>query len=54
MAKGVDQNLRDNSGETALYRASFMGKLEVVKHLMASGADQNLRNNYGETALHRA
>ena len=38
-----DTNLKNEKGETALHRASGMGHLEVVKHLVANGVDQNSR-----------
>ena len=54
MENGADPNITNDDGGNALHRASFGGKLEVVKHLMENGADQNLRDNNGENALHKA
>jgi len=44
----------NKKSETVLHQASYEGRLEVVKHLMANGADPNVINKKGETALHRA
>jgi len=49
-----DPNLSNKDGSTALHQASYNGKLEVVKHLIASGADPNLKNRDGITVLQQA
>ncbi len=40
-----------DNGKTALMQASYGGKLEVVKVLIAAGVDVNARDNDGTTAL---
>jgi len=54
LAAGADMNLQSSLGDTALHRAGYMGKLEVVKELIAAGADVNIQNGDGETALDEA
>jgi ankyrin repeat protein len=41
IAKGADVNSKANTGETALMRASYTGRKEVVQLLLAKGADVN-------------
>ena len=48
---GLDVNIKDNDGDTALIWASMYDYTEVVKLLLESGADVNIKNNYGNTAL---
>ena len=50
-AAAIDLNHPDNEGWTPLMRASYQGKPEVVRVLLAAGADKDLRNNDGKTAL---
>ena len=50
-AAAIDLNHPDNDGDTPLMRASYCGKPEVVRVLLAAGADKDLRNNDGKTAL---
>jgi hypothetical protein len=49
--EGVNLDLRDEMGETALMKAAEKGSLAVVKMLIANGADVNAKNPFGETAL---
>ena len=52
---GGDREARENeSGSTPLYDAASMGRLEVVKLLLARGADVNAANKAGATPLHAA
>ncbi len=51
LAKGADVNAKDNSGLTALMRASQFVHLDVVQALLAKGADVNPKRNDGLTAL---
>ena len=44
----------DESGHTALMRASWNGNTEIVIALIGSGAKLNSANNWGKTALHIA
>ena len=48
---GMDINVQDNNGNTALIWASSNGHLGVVGFLVANGADVNARNNDSNTAL---
>lgn len=48
---GVDINISDEPGFTALHRAAMNGWYETVQLLIESGADRNLKNFYKETAL---
>src|SRR2546429_9582288 len=65
LAKGVDPNARDKSGETVLMRAVDLGsrldergkdsdRVAVVRLLLDKGAVPNLRNSHGATALFEA
>ena len=49
---GVDMNARDpDSGNTALFYASFMGQLQVVTALLQSNTNVDLADNRGVTPL---
>ena len=50
-AAAIDLNHPNNNGDTPLIIASYWGKPEVVRVLLAAGADKDLRNNDGKTAL---
>jgi ankyrin repeat protein len=51
---GIDINIQDEYGWTALQLASRKGHLDVVKFLIEYGADLNAQNDDGWTALHLA
>ena len=56
---GADVNLRNNQGDTPLYRAALdkaadNNRLEIIQELIKAGADVNLRNNEGDTPLSKA
>jgi ankyrin repeat protein len=51
---GADINAQNQAGRTPLYRASYMGALEVVCLLLEHGADAGVKSNDGETALQEA
>lgn len=51
---GVNVNLRNNRGNTALHIAVYRYRLEVTRMLLSFGAEVNLQNNSGNTALHIA
>ena len=53
-AAAIDLNHPTNEGNTPLIIASYWGKPEVVRVLLAAGADKDLRDNYGRTALELA
>lgn len=52
--RGASVNGRDQHGWTALMRAAFKGKVEVMKALMDKGAEVNARDEEGYAALHCA
>jgi serine/threonine-protein phosphatase 6 regulatory ankyrin repeat subunit B len=47
---GADPNIRNNDGDTPLYRACE-SDYTIVKMLFAHGADHNIQNKFGFTAL---
>jgi len=48
---GIDVNVQDADGDTALIQASWDGNPATVKFLLDKGADVNAENNNGYTAL---
>lgn len=50
-AEGVNLNITDQHGRTALMLAAKKGHLEIVKFLVNNGADVNLQSQGGWTAL---
>lgn len=44
-------NVRDECGRTALMRAAYNGRAEMVKALLKGGADVNARDFWDVTAL---
>ncbi len=51
LKEGIDVNLKDCNGLTALMIAADKGSGEIVKTLLNSGANVNLQDNDGWTAL---
>ena len=51
---GVDPNLCDGMGQTALHRACCRGWVEVVGELRGKGAKMGVRDREGNTGLHLA
>lgn len=51
---GVNPNLTDNLGETALHKASGNGHLEIIEHLLESGADPTIPGVCGELPVDQA
>ncbi|MCY3541167.1 MAG: hypothetical protein F4X56_09885 [Gammaproteobacteria bacterium] len=51
---GVDVNIRNHKGETALHCASKAGLVPIVELLLANGARIDLRDNSGSTPLQHA
>lgn len=49
-----DINATDHDGHSALYSAVWMGRADLVKHLLTLGANPQLRDKNGDTALHVA
>lgn len=54
LAAGVDFNIRDSAGFSALDCAACAGHVPVVKAILAHGADVDSRNDDGLSALHKA
>ena len=50
-AAAIDVNHTTINGNTPLIIASYWGRTEVVRVLLAAGADKDLRSNGGKTAL---
>ena len=51
LQRGIDVNLRDGGGATALMHAALCGHLKAIKLLLAKGADPLITNTTGETAF---
>ncbi len=51
LSAGVDVNVADVNGWTALMTAAWSGNVEVVKFLLSAGANLNAVNKDGETVL---
>ncbi|GCB63040.1 hypothetical protein scyTo_0011559 [Scyliorhinus torazame] len=54
LEKGIDPNVPDLSGYTALHYASRRGDYEVCEYLLRKGANSNAQTKGGATPLHRA
>jgi|GEM_PF-4573087 len=54
LVDGLDLNIRDSEGNTALMLASRTGKTEIVSKLLRQGADVNARDSKGVTSLTKA
>ncbi|MDO9068671.1 MAG: ankyrin repeat domain-containing protein, partial [Deltaproteobacteria bacterium] len=51
LARGVDANVMDANGNTALIIAAREGQVEILRTLHMSGAKLNSKNQFGESAL---
>ena len=51
LKNGLNINLKDEYGNTAVLTAAKWGNLEMIKFLLKNGADINDRNNLNETAI---
>ncbi|MEO1218474.1 MAG: M56 family metallopeptidase [Bacteroidota bacterium] len=51
---GVNPNVSNGLGRTALIEAAHFGKVEIVKYLIEQGANVNHKANDGYTALHES
>jgi hypothetical protein len=47
---GVDINVKNNDGSTALHTAAFFCRPEIVQMLLDQGIDTTIKNNMGATA----
>ena len=54
LEQGVDKDVGDNSGHTALIVATYSGHLAAIGWLLEQGVDVNKAENDGWTPLHRA
>ena len=54
LGAGLNPDVRDNHGSTALMTAASLSLIDVVALLLSSGADVNAADNQGSTALIRA
>jgi hypothetical protein len=54
LAKGVDVNAKNESGQTALMIAARYARTTIVQFLVAKGADPNIKDKQGWTALKHA
>lgn len=50
LAHGANPNITSDRGYTPLMRAAGLGKLQIVKLLLAAGADKQIRDCDGKTA----
>ncbi len=51
---GINVNIQDEVGATALTWASYCGDIEMVRELIQAGADMNIKDTKGKTALNYA
>ena len=51
LADGLDVDVRDDAGLTALYRAAHNDQKETVSLLLSNGANVNIRDKFGTTPL---
>jgi ankyrin repeat protein len=54
MKHGANVNAKDDDDNTALLNACFLGKVDIVKYLLANGADINVVNKDGISPLEAA
>ncbi|MFQ3306800.1 MAG: hypothetical protein ACI8ZF_000030 [Candidatus Midichloriaceae bacterium] len=51
LSMGADPNITNDKGETAIFGASCLNQLDVVKKMHTSGADLHIKNNNGDNIL---
>ena len=51
LKKGIDVNIRDIDGTTALYWAAYESDSEIAELLIRAGADVKAANRYGVTSF---
>jgi len=49
--EGININIKDSNGDTALIKASRRGYLEIVKELIKADANSDIQNTGGDNAL---
>jgi hypothetical protein len=54
LRQGVDVNVRDSDGSTALHGAAVEGRTNIIAYLITQGADASIKNRFGHTALDNA
>ena len=54
VSNGINVNVKDDAGQTALHWSALFGSIEVAKYLVSVGADVNAKCNNGNTPLHLA
>jgi len=54
IAQGVDINVKDPEGNSALMLALIIKQDDIFKYLLSKGAKINLQNNDGDTVIHLA
>lgn len=52
--KGMDINIANIHGQTAIHIAVYQDKINVLKYLLNRGADINIQDNKGQTVIHIA
>merc|ERR1719312_1679276 len=51
---GIDTNLLDNEGKSALLFAAELNTEDIMEAILEYGTDVNMQNSIGQTALHLA
>jgi ankyrin repeat protein len=51
---GMDVNLRDHEGNTAVHHAAARGDTEMIEYLVSKGADVKTVNREGQTTVDMA
>jgi len=54
ISQGMDANTKNNSGETPLHVACYLGQVDSVRVLLAAGADPYEKDDLGRTPRDRA
>lgn len=54
VSQGMDPDTRNNSGETPLHVACYLGQVDSVRVLLAAGADPYEKDDLGRTPRDRA